>query len=108
MLLIKKHVLLGIREALLEISFLSLQKRAQNQTMNHWTFVRYMPLFFKIIGKKCCSIEITYHVKGNHALDITNWALDPFDNSILNRLWKLHLHLLAWEIWKEKNKRFFL
>ena len=66
-----------------------------------------MPLFFKIIGQKFRSFERTYHVKGNHALATTIWALVPFENSILNRLWKLHLHLLAWEIWKENNKSIF-
>jgi len=52
---------------------------------------------FRISGRNISIIVETIH----------NWQQHPFQNEILNRIWKLFLGLILWNIWKERNRRIF-
>jgi hypothetical protein len=44
---------------------------------------------------------------GNITHTLKNWADNPYQNTILNRLWQLLPGFIVWNIWKECNRRIF-
>ena len=45
--------------------------------------------------------------KGRLDLTITNWAHQPYNNMLLNKIWELFPGLVVWELWIERNNKNF-
>jgi hypothetical protein len=76
-----------------------------DETMNH--LLNSCPYTTQIWDQSALIMRTSDRERDSIIDTITNWRDQVFQSPLLNRIWQLLLSFILWQVWKERNRRFF-